>query len=106
MGKRLLIMSWDYTYDKESTWFDEDRGKEQYELKEGAVYPLPHIKEKSVEIRSVTEKDCRTTAEIHVDHRTYTVCSDSEPVIGHANYDYSVAGDSVSQTLCMKFTIQ
>jgi len=51
--EHYLVMKWDYKYDKESTWFDEDSGEEQYELKEGASYTLPHIKEKSLEIRSV-----------------------------------------------------
>ena len=43
---------------------------------------------------------------IYVDHNTYTVCENGEPVVGHAYDDYMVAGDFVSQTLCMKFTIQ
>ena len=53
MKEHYLVMKWDYKYDKESTWFDEDSGEEQYELKEGASYTLPHIKEKSLEIRSL-----------------------------------------------------
>ena len=105
MDKRLLIMKWDYKYDKESTWFDEDSGETQYELLEGASYTLPHIKEKSLEIRSVKTEGDLIQAEIYVDHNTYTVCENGEPVVGSAYYDYSVAGDSVSQTLCMKFTV-
>ena len=35
MNKYYLIMKWDYKYDKESTWFDEDSGENQYELIEG-----------------------------------------------------------------------
>ena len=104
--EHYLVMKWDYKYDKESTWFDEDSGEEQYELKEGASYTLPHIKEESLEIRSVKTEGDLIQAEIYVDHNTYTVCENSEPVVGHAYYDYSVAGDSVSQSLCMKFTIQ
>ena len=100
-----LVMKWEYKYDKESTWFDEDSGEEQYELKEGASYTLPHIKEKSIEIRSVKTEGDLIQAEIYVDHNTYTVCENGEPVVGSAYYDYSVAGDSVSQTLCMKFTV-
>ena len=50
MDKRLLIMKWDYKYDKESTWFDEDHGENEYELIEGASYKLPHISDKSLEI--------------------------------------------------------
>ena len=30
MDKHLLVMKWDYKYDKESTWFDEDSGENQY----------------------------------------------------------------------------
>ena len=54
MDKHLLVMKWDYKYDKESTWFDEDSGENQYELIEGASYKFPHISDKSLEIRSVT----------------------------------------------------
>ena len=104
--EHYLVMKWDYKYDKESTWFDEDSGEEQYELKEGASYTLPHIKEKSLEIRSVKTEGDLIHVEIYVDHNTYTVCENGAPVVGHADYDYSVAGDSVSQSLCMKFTIQ
>ena len=106
MKEHYLVMKWDYKYDKESTWFDEDSGEEQYELKEGASYTLPHINEKSLEIRSVTMEGDFIRAEIYVDHNTYIVCENGEPVVGYADYDYMVAGDSVSQTLCMKFTIR
>ena len=104
--EHYLVMQWDYKYDKESTWFDEDSGEEQYELKEGASYTLPHIKEISLEIRSVKTEGDLIQAKIYVDHNTYTVCENGEPVVGYAYDDYMVAGDSVSQTLCMKFTIQ
>ena len=99
-------MKWDYKYDKESTWFDEDSGDEQYGLTEGVAYPLPHISPKSLEIRSVTVEGDSVKAEIYVDYKTYTVCNNGEPVVGYAHDDYMAAGDSVSQTLCMKFTIQ
>ncbi|MBE6637359.1 MAG: hypothetical protein E7618_06095 [Ruminococcaceae bacterium] len=105
MDKRLLVMKWDYKYDKESTWFDEDSGEERYELIEGASYTLPHISKKSLEIRSVKTEGDLIHAEIYVDHHTYTVRENGEPVVGYAYYDYSVAGDSVSQTLCMDFSI-
>ena len=104
MDKHLLVMKWDYKYDKESTWFDEDSGEEQYELKEGASYTLPHISDKSLEIRSVTAEGDLVKAKIYVD-QTYTVCNNGESVIAYAYDDYMVAGDSVSQTLCMKFTV-
>lgn len=106
MNKHYLVMKWDYTYNKESTWFDEDSGEELYELKEGASYALPHIKEKSLEIRSVTIEGELIKAEIYADYNTHTVRNSDEPVVGYAHHDYSVAGDSVSQTLCMRFTIQ
>ena len=105
MNKRFLVMKWNYTYDKESTWFDEDSGEEQYELEEGAVYALPHIR-KRLEICSVTVGDDFVRAEIYVDYKTYTVCSDGDPVVGDASDDYSVAGDSVHQSLSMKFTVK
>lgn len=106
MKERYLIVKWNYDYNKESTWYDEDSGEEQYELKEGAVYKLPHIREKRLEILSVTEDGDLVKAEIYVDYKTYTVSGDGEPVVGYAHHDYSVAGDSVSQTLCMEFTIK
>ena len=106
MDKHLLFMKWDYKYDKESTWFDEDSGEEQYELKEGASYTLPHIKEESLEIRSVTAEGDLVTAKIYVDHETYTVCNNGESVVAFAYDDYMVAGDSVSQTLRMELTIK
>jgi len=105
MEKRVLIMQWDYTYDKESTWFDEDHGQEEYELKEGAVYPLPHIREKSLEIRSVTAEDGVVRAEVYTDCKTYMVVSGEAPVTAYASYSYSAAGDSVSQSLCLKLSI-
>jgi len=106
MDNYLLIVKWDYKYDKESTWFDEDSGENQYDLIEGASYKLPHISDKSLEIRSVTAEGERIKAEIYVDHKTYTVYSGGEPVVGYAHDDYMVAGDSVSQTLRMELTIK
>ena len=106
MNERYLAMKWDYKYDKESTWFDEDSGEEQYELREGASYTLPHISEESLEIRSVKTEGDLVQAKIYVDHNTYTVCENGEPVVGYAYDDYMVAGDFVSRSLCMKFTIQ
>ena len=106
MDKHFLIMKWDYNYDKEGTWFDEDSGEEQYELKEGSVYTLPHIGKKSLEIRSVTAEGDIIKAEVYVDYRTYTVYSNGDCVVGHADYSYSAGGDSVSQSLCMKFSIK
>ena len=106
MDKHILVMKWDYDYNKESTWFDEDHGEEQYELTEGATHPLPHIRTKSLEICSITVEGDFVKAEICVDHKTYTVCNDGEPVMGYAHDDYMVAGDSVSQTLYLKFTVK
>lgn len=106
MGKHLLVMKWDYEYDKESTWFDEDHGQERYELTEGAAYPLPHLRGKRLEVRSIETDADLLKAEIYADHRTYTVCNHGEPVVGYAHDDYSVAGDSVSQTLRMELSIK
>ena len=105
MATHLLFMKWDYKYDKESTWFDEDSGENQYDLVEGASYKLPHISDKSLEIRSLAEGD-HIKAEIYVDHETYTVCNNGESVVAFAYDDYMVAGDSVSQTLRMELTIK
>ena len=106
MDKHLLIMKWDYKYDKEGTWFDHDEGEGEYDLSEGASYPLPHISDKSIEIRSVIRSENLIRAEIYVDHRTYTVDNSGEPVVAYADDDYTVAGDSVSQTLCMKLSVK
>jgi hypothetical protein len=99
-------MKWDYKYDKESTWFDKDSGENQYELIEDASYKLPHISNKSLEIRSVAIEGALVKAEIYVDHATYTVCNSGEPTVAYAHDDYMVAGDSVSQTLRMELTIK
>ncbi len=106
MDKRCLIMKWDYEYDKEGTWFDEDSGEERYELNVGAVYTLPHIDSKSLEVRSVTKSSDVIKAQLYVDHKIYSVYSDGEPVVAHAFDDYMVAGDSVSQSLKLIFSIQ
>ena len=106
MNDRYLVMKWDYEYDKESTWLDEDSGEEQYQLREGAEYPLPKEDKIKVEIRSVTQEGDTVKAEVYVDHHTVTVVSGQEPVIAHATNSYSVAGDSVHESWCLKFTIQ
>ena len=106
MDKHLLVMQWDYKYDKESTWFDEDSDENQYDLVEGASYKLPHISDKSIEIRSVVSEGDTVKAEIHVDHETYTIGNNGESVVAFAYDDYMVAGDSVSQTLRMELTIK
>ena len=105
MDNHVLVMKWDYKYDKESTWFDEDHGENEYELIEGASYKLPHISDKSLEIRSVTAEGDLVKAKIYVD-QTYTVCNNGESVVAYAHDDYMVAGDSVSQTLRMELTIK
>ena len=106
MKEHNLVMKWDYKYDKESTWFDEDHGENEYELIEGASYKLPHISDKSLEICSVVAEGDTVKAEIYVDHETYTVCNNGESVVAYAHDDYMVAGDSVSQTLRMELTIK
>ena len=106
MDKHLLVMKWDYKYDKESTWFDEDSGENQYELLQGASYKLPHISDKSLEIRSLVAEGDLIKAEIYVDHETYTIGNNGESVVAFAYDDYMVVGDSVSQTLRMELTIK
>ncbi len=106
MDTYLLFMKWDYKYDKESTWFDEDHGENEYELIEGASYKLPHISDKSIEIRSVVTEGDTVKAEIYVDHETYTIGNNDESVVAYAYDDYMVAGDSVSQTLRIELTIK
>ena len=101
-----LIMKWDYKYDKESTWFDEDHGENEYELIEDASYKLPHISDKSLEIRSVMAEGDIVKAEIYVDYATYTVCNSGELTVAYAHDDYMVAGDSVSKTLRMELMIK
>ena len=72
----------------------------------GASYKLPHISDKSIEIRSVTAEGDLIKAEIYVDHETYTVCNNGESVVACAHDDYMVAGDSVSQMLRMELMIK
>lgn len=106
MNKKMLIMKWYYKYDKESTWIDEDEGENEYALIEGASYKLPQISSKSLEIRSVIAEGDLVKARINVDHRTYEVSDNGETVTGVADDDYCVAGDCVSQTLRMEFSIR
>ena len=106
MDENLLVTKWEYKYDKESTWFDEDSGENQYDLTEGASHKLPHISDKSFEICSVTAESDLIKAEIYVDHERYTVCNNGESVIAYAHDDYMVAGDAVCQTLRMELTIK
>ena len=87
MEKHLLFMTWDYKYDKESTWFEEDSGENEYGLIEGASYKLPHISDKNLEIRSVTEEGDSVRAEIFVDHEVHNVCNSGEPIVGYAHDD-------------------
>lgn len=101
-----LVMKWNYEYDKESTWFDEDSGEERYELTEGAEYPLPHEEKLKVEIRSVIKEGDTVRAEVYVDHHTFTVTSGGEPAETHASNSYSVAGDSVHESWCLRFTLE
>ena len=102
----FLTVAWQYEYDKESTWFDTDEGEETYSLTEGASYPLPHIKNKSLEIKRITCEGEIVRAEICVDYETVVVCNDGEPVIAHASDSYSVCGDSVHQSLILKLSIK
>ena len=106
MKQYCLIMKWDYEYDKEGTWFDNDSGKECYELIEGAIYPLPHISRKSVEIHSLQTDGDALRAEIWVDSKTVTLESTGESITTFAHDSYSVCGDSVHQSLSLSFSIE
>ena len=106
MDKRLLVMKWDYDYNKEGTWFDEEHGEEEYELTANAAYPLPHLRGKCLEIRSVTKEDGIIKAEIYADYETHTVTYGAKPTVAYAHDSYSVAGDSVSQSLRMELEIR
>ena len=106
MQEYVLLVKWDYTYDKESTWYDTDAGEERYALQEGASYPLPHIRKKSLDIRSLTQVGEGVCAEIYTDYQTVRVCSDRAPVTVHVSDSYSVAGDSVHQSLCLAIQIE
>ena len=101
-----LVMKWEYTYDKEGTWFDNDSGTETYDLVQGASYILPHLSKKSLEIVSVTKEADTIKATIYVDYSTVEVSSDSDGTEAHASYSYCVAGDCVFQSLKMLLTIE
>ena len=105
MVKYILVMRWDYEYDKESTWYNEDSGEQQYELIEGAQYPLPHEEKIKVEIRSITREGDTVTAEVYVDHHTVMVVSGGEPVVVHASNSYAVCGDSVHESWRLRFSL-
>ena len=101
-----LIMQWEYSYDKEGTWFDNDNGVVSYILQENTHFTLPHCDRKRVEVRKVTVDGDVATAEIWVDYRTYVVTSGAEPVVAHASYSYSAGGDCVDLDWVLKFTIE
>ena len=106
MDNYVLVMKWSYEYDKEGTWFDEDSGEMQYELIESAQYPLPHEEKIKVIIESVVKEGDIVKAQVYVDHHTVTVVSGAEPITTHASNSYCVAGDSVHESWCLKFTVE
>lgn len=106
MDKYSLRIKWDYTYDKEGSWFDNDCGEDTAELIAGTSYPLPHMRNKYLDILSVSSDGDTVTAEVSVDHKTITLHSGEEPVTAHASSSYSVAGDSVHQSLCLGLGIE
>lgn len=106
MDKYGLVMKWDYTYDKESTWFDRDEGEKRYELISGAQYPLPHEEKIKVEIQAVTREKDILKAQVYVDHHTVTVVSGEAPAVTHVSNSYSVCGDSVHESWTLQFTIE
>ena len=106
MKEHYLVLKWSYTYDKEGTWFEEESGEISYELLEGASYTLPNMSGKRLEIRSVSSEGDSVNAELYADYNTYFVTNNGEHVIGHAHDSYTAAGDFVSKTLYMEFSIE
>ena len=105
MEKYILLMKWSYDYDKEGTWFDTDSGEEEYEIKEGESFRLPHIN-KYLEITSVKREDETLLVEVYVDSHTVTVKNDEKEVTASVSDSYSVAGDSVHQSLALTFSVK
>lgn len=106
MKNQYLFMKWEYEYDKEGTWFDKDNGEEKYEIQEGAIYALPHINKKHIEIVSVVKDRDTLKVELYVDYQRFFVESGKKPVLAHASDSYSVCGDSVHQSLSLAFSIK
>ena len=102
----FLLMKWSYQYDKEGTWFDSDEGTYGYELKADTHFVLPHIEKKAVEILKVTQEGDVITVTLELEHDTFTVANDGVEVQKHVDDSYSVAGDSVHQSIAMTFTIE
>ena len=103
---RILVVEWEYDYDKESTWFDSDQGTERYWIEAGTSFPLPHMIKKRCEILSVIEEGAHLTVELKLDYQTVTVRNDGERVPCHVDEDYMAAGDSVSTHLALQFYIE
>lgn len=106
MEKCILSMKWSYEYDKEGTWFDTDSGEEEYEIFEGESFPLPHISKKCLNVESVRREGETLLVEIYVDSHTVTVKNDGKEVTASVSDSYSVAGDSVHQSLDLSFSIK
>lgn len=106
MDKHCLVVKWDYHYDKESTWFDDDHGEERYLLQENTCFPVPRIEKKKVEIQTVTEQNGNISVTLYTDYQTLTVKSDGVPVQATVSYDYMAAGDSVTVSSALTFSIE
>lgn len=106
MENHYLIMKWSYHYDKEGTWFDDDKGMCGYALQPMTHFTLPHMERKRVEILEVVQEGERITATLKAAYDTFTVKNDGVEVTKHESDSYSAAGDSVHQSIAMTFTIE
>ena len=101
-----LLMKWHYDYDKEGTWFDTDDGENRYELEADTAHPFPHIGRKSLEIRAVEMDGDDVQVEVYADSHIVHVRSHAEPVVTFVHHDYSVCGDSVSESLRLTLSLE
>jgi hypothetical protein len=100
-----VTVKYRYRYDKEGRG-TVDEGEEIYDLKEGEVYPLPYIRNATLEICSVSAEDDGITAVIRAGGDRVTVSTSGEPAYAYAAGEYSVCGDSVQEGLHMSVAIQ
>lgn len=98
-----LVMDWHYTYLKEGTWEDDEKGVSEFALVEGAEYGVPNIEHrKKMEVLSFSEENGVAVAEVRIDYHTYRLRSDGGEVVGSCGYEYSVCGDHVTVTVAFQ----
>ncbi len=96
MANWKLLMHWLYSYDKEGVWDDDEEGKSEFALEEGATYDVPNLeRRKQIEILSLKEENGIAVAQVKIDYHVYTLTSGEEAAKGSCSYSYSVCGDSV-----------